>query len=77
MYVMIREVENSLHKLKYMKEEGRKVTIEAIKEIGKPTADPSSRVDRFLEYFTIGPQGMDPRGSFTNLTTYLMSEMND
>jgi len=62
MYVMIREVENSLHKLKYIKEEGRKVTIEAIKEIGKPTADPASRVDRFLEYFTIGPQSMDPAG---------------
>jgi hypothetical protein len=62
MYVMIREVENSLHKLKYIKEEGRKVTIEAIKEIGKPTADPSGRVDRFLEYFTIGPQNMDPAG---------------
>jgi hypothetical protein len=62
MYVMIREVENSLHKLKYIKEEGRKVAIEAIKEIGKPTADPSARVDRFLEYFTIGPQSMDPAG---------------
>jgi hypothetical protein len=62
MYVMIREVENSLHKLKYIKEEGRKVTIEAIKEIGKPAADPSARVDRFIEYFTISPQGMDPAG---------------
>jgi hypothetical protein len=62
MYVMIREVENSLHKLKYIKEEGRKVTIEAIKEIGKPTSDPSARVDRYLEYFTIGPQSMDPAG---------------
>jgi hypothetical protein len=62
MYVMIREVENSLHKLKYIKEEGRKNTIEAIKEIGKPQADPTSRVDRYLEYFTIGPQSMDPAG---------------
>jgi hypothetical protein len=62
MYVMIREVENSLHKLKYIKEEGRKTTIEAIKEIGKPTTDPSQRVDRYLEYFTIGPQAMDPAG---------------
>ncbi len=67
MYVMIREVENSLHKLKYIKEEGRKVTIEAIKEIGKPTTDPSTRVDRFLEYFTIGPQNMDPAGIVTKL----------
>ena len=62
MYVMIREVENSLHKLKHIKEEGRKTAIEAIKEIGKPAVDPSARVDRFLEYFTIGPQGMDPAG---------------
>ena len=62
MYVMIREVENSLHKLKAIKEEGRKNAIDAIKEIGKPTVDPSARVDRYLDYFTIGPQAMDPAG---------------
>jgi len=62
MYVMIREVEGSLYKLKYIKEEGRKITIETIKEIGKPKTDPSARVDRYLEYFTISPQSMDPAG---------------
>ncbi len=62
MYVMIREVENSLHKLKFIKEEGRKNALDAIKEIGKPPADPTARVDRYLEYFTIGPQSMDPAG---------------
>ncbi len=62
MYVMIREVEGSLYKLKYIKEEGRKITIETIKEIGKPQTDPSDRVDRYLEYFTISPQSMDPAG---------------
>ena len=67
MYVMIREVENSLHKLRHIKEEGRKTAIEAIKEIGKPAVDPSARVDRFLEYFTIGPQGMDPVGIVNKL----------
>jgi hypothetical protein len=61
-YVMIREVESSLYKLKYIKEEGRKITIETIKEIGKPQTDPTSRVDRFMEYFTIAPQGLDPAG---------------
>jgi hypothetical protein len=61
-YVMIREVEGSLYKLKYIKEEGRKITIETIKEIGKPQTDPTARVDRFLEYFTISPQGLDPAG---------------
>ncbi len=62
MYVMIREVEGSLYKLKYIKEEGRKITIETIKEIGKPQTDPAVRVDRYLEYFTIQPQSMDPAG---------------
>ena len=53
MYVMIREVEASLYKLKFIKEEGRKIAIETIKEIGKPQTDPIPRVDRYLEYFTI------------------------
>ena len=67
MYIMIREVENSLHKLRIIKEEGRKTAIEVLKEIGKPTADPTARVDRYLEYFTIGPQSMDPAGIVNKL----------
>ncbi len=62
MWAIIREVESSLYKLKYMRDEGRKTAIETIKEIGKPQADPSARVDRYLEYFTIAPQSMDPAG---------------
>ncbi len=62
MLVMLREVESSLFKLKFIKEEGRKTTIETIKEIGKPQIDPAMRVDRFLDYFTIPPQGLDPAG---------------
>jgi hypothetical protein len=62
MYVMLREVEVSLYKLKFIKEEGRKITVETIKEIGKPKVDPTEKVDRFLEYFTIGPQNLDPAG---------------
>ena len=62
MYAMIREVEGSLYKLKHMREEGRKTAIETIKEVGKPQADPTARVDRYLEYFTIAPQNMDPAG---------------
>jgi hypothetical protein len=62
MYVMLREVEVSLYKLKFIKEEGRKTAIETVKEIGKPQTDPTDRIDRFLEYFTIGPQNLDPAG---------------
>jgi hypothetical protein len=61
-YIMIREVEGSLYKLRYMKDEGRKTSIETIKEIGKPQTDPTARVDKFLEYFTIPPQSLDPAG---------------
>ena len=67
MYIMIREVENSLHKLRVIKDEGKKITIDVIKEIGKPTTDPTPRVDRYLEYFTIGPQSMDPAGIVAKL----------
>ena len=71
MYVMLREVEGSLYKLKYIKDEGRKIAIETIKEIGKPQADPTPRVDRFLEYFTIPPQSMDPAGIVWKLDNIL------
>ena len=67
MYIMVREVENSLHKLRVIKDEGKKITIEVIKEIGKPTTDPTPRVERYLEYFTIGPQSMDPAGIVAKL----------
>jgi hypothetical protein len=62
MYVMLREVEVSLYKLKFIKEEGRKTAVETVKEIGKPQTDPTDRIDRFLEYFTLSPQNLDPAG---------------
>jgi len=62
MYIMIREVEGSLFKLKMMRDEGRKMAIAAINEIGKPQADPTAQVDRFLEYFAITPVDLDPAG---------------
>ncbi len=62
LYVMLREVEGSLYKLRFIKDEGRKTAIETMKEIGKPLTDPTARIDRFLEYFTISPQNLDPAG---------------
>jgi len=59
---MLREVEGFLYKLRYIKDEGRKIAIETLKEVGKPETDPTVRVDRFLEYFTIAPQSLDPAG---------------
>jgi hypothetical protein len=67
MYAAIREVEGSLYKLKYMREEARKTAIDTIKDVGKPKDDPTPRVDRYLDYFTISPQGMDPAGIVNKL----------
>jgi len=60
--IWLNEIESSLYKLKYLRDEGRRIAIEAIKEVGKPQIDPTPRVDRFLEYFTIYPQSLDPVG---------------
>ncbi|MEM3823859.1 MAG: DUF1512 family protein, partial [Candidatus Bathyarchaeia archaeon] len=45
LYIMLREVEGNLYKLKYIRDEGRRIAIETIKEIGKPQTDPAARVD--------------------------------
>jgi hypothetical protein len=62
MYVMIREVESSLNRLRYMRDKGRKIAIETVKDLGKPTQDPTTKIDHFLEYIAIPPQSMDPAG---------------
>lgn len=62
MYIMVREIQGSLLRLKYIRDEGRKIAIATIKEIGKPEADPAERVNQFLEYITIPPESMDPAG---------------
>jgi len=62
MYVMLREVETHLTRLKFIRDEGRKMAIKTIKEIGKPKEDPIERVDQFLEYIAIAPESMDPAG---------------
>ncbi len=62
MWAMLREVQSSLFRLKLIRDEGRKMAISTIKEVGKSQNDPTEQVDRFLEYVTIIPEGMDPSG---------------
>src|SRR5512139_670946 len=62
MMIMVREVESSLFKLKFMRDEARKAAINNIKEIGKLEGDPTPQIDRFLEYFAISPVELDPSG---------------
>jgi len=62
MHLMLREVEGGLFRLKFMRDEGRKTAISTLKELGGPEADPTNRVDRFLEYVAIPPVDLDPSG---------------
>jgi hypothetical protein len=62
LWVMLREVQNSLLRLKLIRDEGRRMALSTIKEIGKPKGDPTEQVDRFLEYVTFPPESMDPSG---------------
>jgi len=59
---MLRQVEGTLRKVKEIRDEGRRVSVETVKEVGKPEGDPSSDVDRFLEHFLIPPVSLDPAG---------------
>jgi len=56
------EINKSLEKLKIFKEDTRKELLDYIKTTIKPTVDPSTKIDRYLEYFTIMPVDMDPNG---------------
>jgi len=62
MTMWLREIEGALGRLKIMKDEARRVAIRTIKEVGKPTNEIDSKVDRVLEYFQISPVNLDPSG---------------
>lgn len=59
---MLRQVQGSLIRLKFMRDEGRRIAILTLKEIGKPNEDPTGRVDQFLEHIAIAPVDLDPSG---------------
>ncbi len=59
---MLRQIEVSLRKVKNFRDEGKKIAIKAIKEVGKPEKDPTPQVERFMDHFMIPPIDMDPAG---------------
>jgi hypothetical protein len=59
---MLRQVEGTLRKVKEIRDEGRRVSIETVKEVSTLESDPSSEVDRFMEHFMITPVSLDPAG---------------
>lgn len=65
--LMLREIEGSLRKLKVMRDKGRQITINAIKEVSRSTEDLEARVDRILEHVDIEPVTLDPTGVIKRL----------
>lgn len=56
------EINKGLEKLKSYRDDTRKELIDYIKNTLKPSEDPTSKLDRYFEYFTIMPVDMDPNG---------------
>jgi hypothetical protein len=64
---MLRQVEGTLRKVKALRDKGRTVSIETVKEVGKPERDPTGNVERFMEHFFIPPVDLDPAGIISKL----------
>jgi len=56
------EINKGLEKLKAFRDDTRKELIDYVKNTIKPSEDPTVRLDRYFEYFTIMPSDMDPNG---------------
>ncbi len=65
--IMLNEIGGSLARLKLIKDRGREIAIATIRDLGKPTEDPTARVDRILEHVDIEPVKLDPAGVIKRL----------
>ena len=56
------EIKKAIKKLELFKNESRSELIDYVKKSMTPRDDPTKKIDRFLDYFTIMPVDMDPNG---------------
>lgn len=56
------EIKKAIKKLDGYRTEARTELIDYVKKNMSPKEDPTKKIDRFLEYFTIMPVDMDPNG---------------
>ncbi len=61
-YLALNDISRGLNKLTVMKDKARKEAIDYLVNVGKAPADPTQRVDQFLDYVTIMPVDIDPAG---------------
>ena len=58
---LLSQVKASVRKLKMMRDEGRRIAVERLGELGGDEGI-AEKVDRFIEHFAIEPESMDPAG---------------
>ena len=56
------EIKKNILKLQQFKDGSKKGLVDYITKNLKPTKDPTSKIDRFIDYFSIMPVDMDPAG---------------
>jgi hypothetical protein len=61
-WMILNDISKSLAKLKTMKEIARTEAMDYVNTSVKPLVDPTEKIDKFLEYFTIMPVDLDPSG---------------
>lgn len=62
LFVTSREIKKSIKKLDGFREGSRAELISYVKNNLNPTGNPTKKIDKFLDYFTIMPVDMDPNG---------------
>jgi hypothetical protein len=70
------EIKKGIKKLEIYKTESRKELVEYIKNNMNPKDDPTKKIDRFLDYFTIMPVNMDPNGIIGKVKHIVRSREN-
>jgi len=65
--IMLKEIENSLFRLKLIRDRGRQIAISTIKQIGETDDNLAARVDRILDHVFITPVDIDPSGIIQRL----------
>ena len=62
LYITSGEIKKGIKKLDSFRNESRTELIDYVKKNLNPKNNPTEKIDRFLEYFTIMPVDMDPNG---------------
>ena len=73
LYISSNEIKKNIVKLKEFKDESKKQLITYITNNLKTSQDPTTRIETFLDYFTIMPVDMDPNGIVPKVRHFIRS----